>query len=52
MPYKYCYAQSIMVSGDIDKDIYKDTTFRLSQMGADAGALGVAMLIRNKVIGL
>lgn len=32
--------------------VYKDTTFRLSQMGADAGALGAAMLIRNKVIGL
>ena len=32
--------------------VYKDTSFRLSQMGADAGALGVAMLIRNKVIGL
>jgi predicted NBD/HSP70 family sugar kinase len=32
--------------------VYKDTSFRLSQMGADAGALGAAMLIRNKVIGL
>lgn len=32
--------------------VYKDTQFRLSQMGADAGALGAAMLIRNKVIGL
>lgn len=32
--------------------VYKDTKFRLSQMGADAGALGAAMLIRNKVIGL
>ena len=28
--------------------VYKDTSFRLSQMGADAGALGVAMLIRDK----
>lgn len=32
--------------------VYKDTKFRLSQMGGDAGALGVAMLIRNQVIGL
>ena len=32
--------------------VYKDTKFRLSQMGADAGALGAAMLIRNKIIGL
>ncbi len=32
--------------------VYKDTQFRLSHMGADAGALGAAMLIRNKVIGL
>ncbi len=32
--------------------VYKDTKFRLSQMGGDAGALGVAMLIRNKIIGL
>ncbi len=32
--------------------VYKDTKFRLSQMGVDAGALGAAMLIRNKVIGL
>ncbi len=32
--------------------VYKDTCFRLSQMGGDAGALGSAMLIRNKVIGL
>lgn len=32
--------------------VYKDTQFRLSKMGADAGALGAAMLIRNKVIGL
>lgn len=32
--------------------VYKDTKFRLSQMGRDAGALGAAMLIRNKIIGL
>lgn len=32
--------------------VYKDTSFRLSQMGGNAGALGAAMLIRNKVIGL
>ena len=32
--------------------VYKDTCFRLSQMGGNAGALGAAMLIRNKVIGL
>lgn len=32
--------------------VYKDTKFRLSQMDGDAGALGVAMLIRNQVIGL
>lgn len=32
--------------------VYKDTRFRLSHMDADAGALGVAMLIRNQVIGL
>lgn len=32
--------------------VYKDTKFRLSRMGADAGALGAAMLIRNKIIGL
>lgn len=32
--------------------VYNDTKFRLTQMGEGAGALGVAMLIRNKVIGL
>lgn len=32
--------------------VYKDTKFRLSQMGQGAGALGAAMLIRNKIIGL
>jgi hypothetical protein len=32
--------------------VYKDTTFSLSQMGSDAGALGAAMLIRNQIIGL
>ena len=32
--------------------VYKDTKFRLSQMGGDAGALGAAMLIRNQIIGL
>lgn len=32
--------------------VYKDTKFRLSQMGDSAGALGAAMLIRNKIIGL
>ncbi|MEG1622048.1 MAG: ROK family protein [Alistipes sp.] len=32
--------------------VYKDTTFRLSKMTENANALGVAMLIRNKVIGL
>ncbi len=32
--------------------VYKDTKFRLSQMGPEAGALGAAMLIRNKIIGL
>lgn len=32
--------------------MYKDTKFRLSRMGGNAGALGAAMLIRNKVIGL
>lgn len=32
--------------------VYKDTKFRLSQMGENAGALGAAMLIRNRVIGL
>ncbi len=32
--------------------VYKDTRFRLSQMGKEAGALGAAMLIRNKIIGL
>jgi len=32
--------------------VYKDTKFRLSQMGGDAGALGSAMLIRNQIIGL
>ncbi len=32
--------------------VYKDTRFRLSQMGQGAGALGAAMLIRNKIIGL
>ncbi len=32
--------------------VYKDTTFSLSQMGVDAGALGAAMLIRNQIIGL
>lgn len=32
--------------------VYNDTKFRLTQMGESAGALGAAMLIRNKVIGL
>lgn len=32
--------------------VYKDTRFRLSQMGEMTGALGAAMLIRNKIIGL
>ncbi len=32
--------------------VYKDTSFRLSRMGGDAGAQGAAMLIRNQVIGL
>ena len=32
--------------------VYKDTKFRLSQMGESTGALGAAMLIRNKIIGL
>ncbi len=32
--------------------VYKDTRFRLSEMGGDAGALGAAMLIRNQIIGL
>ncbi|MBQ3173910.1 MAG: ROK family transcriptional regulator [Alistipes sp.] len=32
--------------------VYKDTKFRVSKMGDSANAWGVAMLIRNKVIGL
>ncbi len=32
--------------------VYKDTKFRLSRMGQNAGALGAAMLMRNKIIGL
>ncbi len=32
--------------------VYKDTKFRLSKMNENANAWGVAMLIRNKVIGL
>ena len=32
--------------------VYKDTRFRLSHMGSEAGALGAAMLMRNQVIGL
>lgn len=32
--------------------VYKDTKFRLSKMSENANAWGVAMLIRNKVIGL
>ncbi len=32
--------------------VYKDTKFRLSKMGENAGALGAAMLIRNRIIGL
>ncbi len=32
--------------------VYKDTTFKISQMDEFAGAQGAAMLIRNKVIGL
>ncbi len=32
--------------------VYKDTRFRLSRMGSNAGALGAAMLMRNKIIGL
>lgn len=32
--------------------VYKDTKFRVSKMPENVGAWGVAMLIRNKVIGL
>ncbi len=32
--------------------VFNDTKFRLSQMGESTGALGAAMLIRNKIIGL
>ncbi|MFI3303384.1 MAG: ROK family transcriptional regulator [Rikenellaceae bacterium] len=32
--------------------VYKDTKFRLSTMTGGANALGVAMLIRNKVLGI
>lgn len=32
--------------------VYKDTKFRISKMSENAGAWGVAMLIRNKIIGL
>ncbi len=32
--------------------VYKDTKFRLSKMSENANAWGVAMLIRNKIIGL
>ena len=32
--------------------VYKDTKFRLSCMGQNAGALGAAMLMRNHIIGL
>jgi len=32
--------------------VYKDTRFRLSRMGQNAGALGAAMLMRNNIIGL
>jgi hypothetical protein len=32
--------------------VYKDTKFRVSKMTDGANAWGVAMLIRNKVIGL
>ncbi len=32
--------------------VYKDTRFRLSRMDENAGALGAAMLMRNKIIGI
>ena len=32
--------------------VYKDTKFRVSKMNDGANAWGVAMLIRNKIIGL
>jgi len=32
--------------------VYKETKFRLSKMSENAGAWGVAMLIRNQIIGL
>ena len=32
--------------------VYKDTKFRISKMSENVGAWGVAMLIRNKIIGL
>ncbi len=32
--------------------VYNDTNFRISQMGDPAGAVGAAMLIRNRIIGL
>lgn len=32
--------------------VYNDTKFRLSEMDDSTGAVGVAMLIRNKIIGL
>ncbi|MFI3331588.1 MAG: ROK family protein [Rikenellaceae bacterium] len=32
--------------------VYKDTNFKISTMSGNAPALGVAMLVRNKIIGL
>ena len=32
--------------------VYKDTKFRLSKMSDNANAWGVAMLMRNRIIGL
>ncbi len=32
--------------------IYRETTFRLSQLGTEAGPRGAALLIRNRIIGI
>ena len=36
----------------IRDSVYKDTKFRVSKMTENANAWGVAMLIRNKIIGI
>ena len=49
--------ETVIVGGNMTNKyslnlVYKDTKFRVSKMTENANAWGVAMLIRNKIIGI